>query len=70
MRGSYPEPFFEELIRDHGFKVINRCSGYDGEAYGEGPQLGLQFTTWANQPLQRAGGELGGADIIGKVACR
>ena len=43
MRCYYPEQF-EQRILDHGFQIINRWGGYQGEAYGEGPELILQFT--------------------------
>lgn len=42
MRCYYPEAF-EKLITDHGFRIANRWGGYKGEAYGEGPELVLQF---------------------------
>jgi hypothetical protein len=34
---------FESLISGHGFQVLNRWGGYEGEAYGEGPELVVQF---------------------------
>lgn len=42
MRCYYPEAF-EKLIREHGFEIIDRWGGYEGEKYGEGPELVLQF---------------------------
>ncbi len=42
MRCYYPETF-EKLIAEHGFQIVNRWGGYEGEAYGEGPELVLQF---------------------------
>ena len=42
MRCYWPETF-EELIAGHGFQTVNRWGGYEGEAYGEGPELVLQF---------------------------
>jgi SAM-dependent methyltransferase len=42
MRCYYPEPF-EKLILDHGFTVLKRWGGYEGEVYGEGPELIIQF---------------------------
>ncbi len=42
MRCYYPETF-EKLIAEHGFRVVNRWGGYEGEVYGEGPELVLQF---------------------------
>jgi SAM-dependent methyltransferase len=34
---------FEALITGHGFRIVNRWGGYAGEAFGEGPELILQF---------------------------
>ena len=42
MRCYYPDDF-AELVASHGFKIIDRWSGYAGEAYGEGPELIIQF---------------------------
>jgi SAM-dependent methyltransferase len=42
MRCYYPEEF-ERLVADHGFEIMGRWGGYAGEAYGEGPELVLQF---------------------------
>ena len=42
MRCYYPKQF-EKLITGHGFQIVNRWGGYQGEAYGEGPELVLQF---------------------------
>ena len=42
MRCYYPDTF-EKLIRDHGFSINNRWGGYDGETYGFGPELIIQF---------------------------
>ncbi len=42
LRYYYPDQF-EELITAHGFKILNRWGGYKDEAYGEGPELVLQF---------------------------
>ena len=42
MRCYYPDTF-EKLIVDHGFTILNRWGGYDGEAYGQGPELVIQF---------------------------
>lgn len=50
MQCYYPETF-EQLIRDHGFEIVARWGGYQGEPYGEGPELVLQF---------RAGGDFYG----------
>jgi SAM-dependent methyltransferase len=43
VRCYYPEPF-EQIIVNHGFRIINRWGGYAGEIYGEGPEFVLQFT--------------------------
>jgi SAM-dependent methyltransferase len=43
MRCYYPDTF-DQLVRLHGFRVVNRWGGYAGEAYGEGPELVIQFT--------------------------
>ena len=42
MRCYYPDTF-ERLIQDHGFVILNRWGGYAGEAYGQGPELVIQF---------------------------
>ena len=42
MRCYYPEEFVE-LITRHGFGIINRWGGYAGEAYGQGPELVVEF---------------------------
>ena len=43
MRCYYPEEF-ERLITGQGFKVIRQWGGYQGEPYGQGPELVIQFT--------------------------
>jgi SAM-dependent methyltransferase len=43
MRCYYPDEF-EHLIVDQGFRVLHRWGGYEGEVYGEGPELVIQFT--------------------------
>jgi len=42
MRCYYPDTF-EQLILDHGYTILNRWGGYEGEPYGQGPELVLQF---------------------------
>ncbi len=42
MRYYYPDEF-EKVIVDHGFQIMNRWGGYEGEAYGQGPELVIQF---------------------------
>lgn len=42
MRCYYPNEF-TKLIVDHGFQITNRWGGYEGEAYGQGPELVIQF---------------------------
>lgn len=39
----YDPDDFETLITGHGFRILNRWGGYAGEAYGEGPELVIQF---------------------------
>lgn len=43
MRCYYPDPFLQ-LVTSHGFRVLQRWGGYAGEAYGQGPELVVQFT--------------------------
>ncbi len=47
MRCYYPDEF-EELVVAHGFKVANRWGGYQGEPYGEGQELVIQFAEGAS----------------------
>jgi len=42
MRCYYPDTY-EKLIVDHGYTILNRWGGYEGEAYGQGPELVIQF---------------------------
>ena len=42
MRCYNPEQF-EKLIVDHGYEIIGEWGGYDGEVYGEGNELVIQF---------------------------
>ena len=42
MRCYYPAEF-ESLITSHGFRIVNRWGGYQGETYGAGPELVIQF---------------------------
>jgi SAM-dependent methyltransferase len=42
LRCYYPDTF-DRLIREHGFTILHRWGGYAGEAYGEGPELVIQF---------------------------
>jgi hypothetical protein len=42
MRCYYPDQFMS-LIIEHGFEVIGQWGGYEGEAYGTGPELVIQF---------------------------
>ncbi len=42
MRCYYPDTF-EKLVVDHGFSVLKRWGGYEGQAYGQGPELVIQF---------------------------
>jgi hypothetical protein len=43
-RRCYAPTEFEQVIRDHGFRIIQRWGGYAGERYGEGPELVVQFS--------------------------
>jgi SAM-dependent methyltransferase len=42
MRCYYPNTF-EKLICEHGYAILNRWGGYEGEVYGQGPELVIQF---------------------------
>lgn len=42
MRCYYPDTF-EKLIIEHGYTILNRWGGYEGEVYGQGPELVIQF---------------------------
>ena len=42
MRCYYPDTF-EKLIVDHGYTVLRRWGGYEGESFGQGPELVIQF---------------------------
>ena len=42
MRCWYPDEL-EKLITDSGFRITDRWGGYAGEAWGEGPELVIQF---------------------------
>jgi ubiquinone/menaquinone biosynthesis C-methylase UbiE len=42
MRYYYANEFVE-MIESHGFQIVDRWGGYAGEAYGEGPELVVQF---------------------------
>jgi hypothetical protein len=43
MRCYCPEEFVE-LIKKQGFGVLQRWGGYEGEVYGQGAELVIQFT--------------------------
>jgi SAM-dependent methyltransferase len=43
MKCYYPDEF-EDLVKGQGFKILNKWGGYQGEAYGEGPELVIRFT--------------------------
>lgn len=43
MRFWYPDDL-EKLVTDYGFRITNRWGGYQGEAWGEGPELVIGFT--------------------------
>jgi SAM-dependent methyltransferase len=42
MRCWYPAEL-EQLVAAHGFHAVGRWGGYKGEAWGEGPELVIQF---------------------------
>lgn len=42
MRCYYPDELVD-LVKDHGFQIIQKWGGYRGETYGEGPELIIQF---------------------------
>jgi SAM-dependent methyltransferase len=42
MRCYYPDQFMS-LVSEHGFEVIGQWGGYEGEAYGTGPELVIRF---------------------------
>ena len=43
-RRCYAPDAFEQVIREHGFRIAQRWGGYAGERYGEGPELVVQFS--------------------------
>jgi SAM-dependent methyltransferase len=59
MRCYTPDGFLR-LIESHGFRILRKWGGYDGEEYGVGPELVAQF---------ESGGSRGGgwADLRWKV---
>jgi len=44
-RRCYAPEEFAQVIRSHGFRIVNRWGGYAGEPYGEGPELVIEFAT-------------------------
>jgi SAM-dependent methyltransferase len=42
-RRCYAPEEFAQVIRSHGFRIINRWGGYASEPYGEGPELVIEF---------------------------
>ncbi len=42
MRCYYPDEF-EQVILDHGFDILEQWGGYQGERYGDGSELVIQF---------------------------
>jgi SAM-dependent methyltransferase len=42
-RRCYTPEAFEGMIRAHGFRIVQRWSGYAGERYGESPELIVQL---------------------------
>jgi SAM-dependent methyltransferase len=43
-RRCYAPDEFAQVIREHGFRIVQRWGGYAGERYGEGPELVVQFS--------------------------
>jgi SAM-dependent methyltransferase len=43
LRRCYTPEEFEQVICEHGFRIVQRWGGYAGERYGEGPELVVQF---------------------------
>ncbi|MBW8010636.1 MAG: class I SAM-dependent methyltransferase [Chloroflexi bacterium] len=42
MRCYYPDQFVN-LISSHGFEIVNQWGGYEGQAYGDGNELVIQY---------------------------
>jgi len=42
-RRCYAPEEFAQVIRRHGFRIVQRWGGYAGEPYGEGPELVIEF---------------------------
>ena len=42
MRCYYPQEL-EKIITEHSFKILNRWGGYNGELYGQGNELVIEF---------------------------
>ena len=42
-RRCYTPEAFEQVILEHGFRIVQRWGGYAREPYGEGPELVVQF---------------------------
>jgi hypothetical protein len=42
-RRCYAPDAFEQVIREHGFRIVQRWGEYAGERYREGPELVVQF---------------------------
>ncbi len=43
MRCWYPQQILA-LLRDRGFRIVDSWGGYDGEVFGDGPELVVQFS--------------------------
>jgi SAM-dependent methyltransferase len=52
MRFYYPDQFIN-LIKEKGFSIINCWGGYEGEPYGDGNELVVQFKDIVRQRFQR-----------------
>jgi hypothetical protein len=42
MNCYYPDEFIE-VVEHHGFHITNKWGGYEGQTYGEGPELVIEF---------------------------
>jgi SAM-dependent methyltransferase len=51
MKCYYPEEF-EQLIVRQGFRMVQQWGGYEGEPYGQGPELVIQFTQSKRSSLE------------------
>jgi hypothetical protein len=45
MKCYYPDEF-RALVTSHGFEIVGEWGGYNGEAYGTGTEMVLEFVPW------------------------